>query len=164
MFFLSKSTWATKIAFICIRKLYGELCPRAVLCRGRFAFASGVHIHFGISILKMLYFYNIKMIVLTIITQTNGETVYFDKPIPRVYFMKLISCSLYKSWHNLKREGSAALGDEKDPSVWNHDIIYSLWSDRQRKNLHKTKSPLGIKICMNISFQPLLHIVKVKYQ
>ena len=61
---------------------------------------------------------NIKMVVLTIVTQNNGETVYFDEPIPQVHFMKLISCSLYNSWHNLKKEGGAALGDEKkDPSV-----------------------------------------------
>ena len=58
------------------------------------------------------------MVVLTIVTQKNGETVYFDKPIPKAHFMKLISCNLYNSWHNLKREGGAALGDEKnDPSV-----------------------------------------------
>ena len=46
------------------------------------------------------------------------STVYFDEPIPQVHFMKLISCSLYNSWHTLKREGSAVLGDEKkDNSV-----------------------------------------------
>ena len=52
------------------------------------------------------------MVVLTIVTQQNGETIYFEKPIPRVHFMKLISCSLYNSWDNLKREGSATLGDK----------------------------------------------------
>jgi len=58
------------------------------------------------------------MVVLTTVTQTNGETVYFDKQIPKVHFMELTSCSLFKSWYNLKNEGSAALGDEKrDPSV-----------------------------------------------
>ena len=57
------------------------------------------------------------MVVLTIVTQKNGETIYFDEPIPQVHFMKLISCSLYNSWHTLKREGSAALGDEKVPSL-----------------------------------------------
>ena len=57
------------------------------------------------------------MVVLTIATQKNGETVYFDEPIPQVHFMKLISCSLYNSWHTLKREGSAELGGKKDPSV-----------------------------------------------
>ena len=58
------------------------------------------------------------MVVLTIATQKNGETVYFDEPIPQVHFMKLILCSLYNSWHTLKRKGSAVLDDEKkDPSV-----------------------------------------------
>ena len=58
------------------------------------------------------------MVLLTIVTQKNGETIFFDEPIPEVNFMKLISCSLYNSWDTLKREGSAVLGDEKrDPSV-----------------------------------------------
>ena len=58
------------------------------------------------------------MVVITIVTQKNGETIYFDEPFFQVHFMKLISCSLYNSWHTLKREGSAVLGDEKkDPSV-----------------------------------------------
>ena len=58
------------------------------------------------------------MVVITIVTQKNGETIFFDEPIPEVHFMKFISCSLYNSWDTLKREGSAVLGDEKrDPSV-----------------------------------------------
>ena len=57
------------------------------------------------------------MVVLTIVTQKNGETIFFDEPIPQVHFMKLISCSLYNSWDTLKREGSAELGFKKDPSV-----------------------------------------------
>ena len=58
------------------------------------------------------------MVVLTIVTQKNGETIFFDESIPQVHFMKLISCSMYNSWDTLKREGSAVLGDEKkDPSV-----------------------------------------------
>ena len=32
-------------------------------------------------------------------------TVYFDEPIPQVHFMRLVSCSLYNSWHNLKAVG-----------------------------------------------------------
>ena len=52
------------------------------------------------------------MVVLTIVTQQNGGTISFEKPIPKVHFMKLISCSLYNSWDNLKREGSATLGDK----------------------------------------------------
>ena len=58
------------------------------------------------------------MVVLTIVAQKNGETIFFDESIPQVHFMKLISCSLYNSWDTLKNEGSAVLGDEKkDDSV-----------------------------------------------
>jgi len=46
------------------------------------------------------------MVVLTIVAQKNGETVYFDEPIPKVNYMKLVSCSLYNSWHNLTRVGA----------------------------------------------------------
>ena len=53
------------------------------------------------------------MVVLTLVTQKNGETVYFDEPIPQVHFMKLLSCSLYNSWDTLKNEGSAGLVDQK---------------------------------------------------
>ena len=44
------------------------------------------------------------MVVLTFVAQKNRETVYFDEPIPQVHFMRLVSCSLYNSWHNLNRE------------------------------------------------------------
>ena len=48
----------------------------------------------------------------------NGETINFEKPIPRVDFIKLISCSLYNSWDTLKTEGSATLGDKnKDKAL-----------------------------------------------
>ena len=50
------------------------------------------------------------MVVVTIVTQKNGETVYFDTPIPKVHFKKLLSCSLYNSWDTIKG-GSAGLND-----------------------------------------------------
>ena len=45
------------------------------------------------------------MVVVTIVAQKNGDTVYFDEPIPQVRYMRLVSCSLYNSWHNLKKVG-----------------------------------------------------------
>ena len=51
------------------------------------------------------------MVVLTIVTQKNGDTVYFDMPIPKVHFMKLLSCSLFNSW--VTHEGRAGLDDRK---------------------------------------------------
>ena len=50
------------------------------------------------------------MVVLTIVTQTNGGTVYFDSPLPKVHFMKLLSLSLYNSWDTING-GSAGLDD-----------------------------------------------------
>ena len=49
------------------------------------------------------------MVVLTIVAKKNGETIYFDPPIPQVHYMKLVSCSLYNSWHNLTRVGVIAV-------------------------------------------------------
>ena len=58
------------------------------------------------------------MVVLTIVTQENGGTIYFENPIPKVNFVKRISCSLFNSWDTLKKEGSATLGDkDKDKAL-----------------------------------------------
>ena len=53
------------------------------------------------------------MVVLTIVTQKNGETIFFDEPIPQIHFMKLISCSLYNSCDTLKKERITVLRDGK---------------------------------------------------
>ena len=52
------------------------------------------------------------MVVLTLVLQNNGETIFLDQAIPQVHFMKLISCSLYNSWHNLKSVGQIQLNDD----------------------------------------------------
>ena len=54
------------------------------------------------------------MVVLTVVTQKNEETAFFDEPIPQVHFMKLISCTLYNSWHNLKSVGPIRYKDDKE--------------------------------------------------
>ena len=56
------------------------------------------------------------MVVLTIVAQKNGETIFFDEPIPEVHFMKLISCSLYNSWDTLKNEGTFSI-IQQDKSI-----------------------------------------------
>ena len=46
------------------------------------------------------------MTVLTIITNSNDHTVYFEKPLERGFeYIRLISCSLYNSWYILKEKG-----------------------------------------------------------
>ena len=55
------------------------------------------------------------MVVLTIVLKKNGETVYFDEPIPQVHFVRLVSCSLYNSWHNLKTVGVLTIKQTSEP-------------------------------------------------
>jgi len=63
------------------------------------------------------------MVVLTIVAQKNGEAVYFDEPIPQVHYMRLVSCSLYNSWHNLKRVGMMFYKTRKYPhNQHNHEM------------------------------------------
>ena len=54
------------------------------------------------------------MVVLTFVLQKNGETIFLDQAIPQVHFMKLISCSLYNSWHNLKKAEQIDFKDDKE--------------------------------------------------
>ena len=52
------------------------------------------------------------MVFITIVTRKNGEPIHFNEPIPKVKFIKLISCSLYNSWFNLNEEGIIWLDSE----------------------------------------------------
>ena len=54
------------------------------------------------------------MVVLTIVARNNGETIFLDQAIPQVHFMKLLYCSLYNSWHNLKSVGQIYFKDDKE--------------------------------------------------
>ena len=54
------------------------------------------------------------MVVLTVITNSNDHTVYFEKPLSRGSdCIRLISCSLYNSWYNLKEKGEIGFVDNK---------------------------------------------------
>ena len=92
------------------------------------------------------------MVVLTIVTQKNGETVYFVQPLPKVRFIKLLSCSLYNSWETLKNEGSAALQDRKLNPSRGCLVAFSLPSPRTRTFAPLTRRlsfpilPLGTRL------------------
>ena len=52
------------------------------------------------------------MTILTIITNANDHTVYFENPLERGFeYIRLISCSLYNSWYNLKERGEIGFVD-----------------------------------------------------
>ena len=44
------------------------------------------------------------MVLLTVVTNSNPHTLYFDHPIEKASYIRLLSASLYNSWHNLKKE------------------------------------------------------------
>ena len=51
--------------------------------------------------------------MLTIVTTSNPHTVYFDHDIANPNYIRLISVSIYNSWHNLKETGRLTIYDNK---------------------------------------------------
>ena len=51
------------------------------------------------------------MVLFTIVTLSNGETIYFDQPLPKPKYVRLLGCSLYNSWNNLKLKGDLSYTD-----------------------------------------------------
>ena len=43
------------------------------------------------------------MVLLTIVTNSNPRSLYFDHPIEKTSYTRLLSASIYNSWHNLKK-------------------------------------------------------------
>ena len=104
----------------------------------------------------MLYLYHIcsllfeqirrKIVVLMIVTRTKGETVYFDKPIPKVHFIKLLSCSLFNSWHSLKRLGQIAQDYVRASLAQGHYTIESIAKEPTNSyQYYKNNAKLAIK-------------------
>ena len=46
------------------------------------------------------------MVLLTVVTNFNPHTLYFDHPIKKPSYIRLLSASLYNSWYNLKQNAS----------------------------------------------------------
>jgi len=88
------------------------------------------------------------MVVLTIVAQKNDETFYFDEPIPQVHFMRLVSCSLYNSWHNLNRVEQINLTQTRETRAsipGGHYTLHGLVKEL-KSNLEKNKNKAGIKL------------------
>ena len=101
------------------------------------------------------------MVVLTIVTQKNGETVFLDQVIPKVHFMKLISCSLYNSWNTLKNEGTLSIVESTKsvkvsklpPGHYTLESLAKQMEESLKKHTYEisaeTYSPLGPLIITN---------------
>ena len=91
------------------------------------------------------------MVVLTIVTQKNGDTIFFDEQIPEVHFMKLISCSLYNSRYNLKKAGQVFFKDNKEvlASIPSGHYTYQLLTKDMAQGLEEFKNIKKIKLETN---------------
>ena len=86
------------------------------------------------------------MVILTVVTKENPHTVYFDQSIQKPSYIRLLSCSLYNSWFNLKKEGGITLLDDVDkpfkvtflPGHYTLDAL----SSEIKHSLSKHKVPL----------------------
>ena len=90
------------------------------------------------------------MVIVTVNTTENPHTVYFDQPIQKPSYIRLLSCSLYNLWFNLKEEGAITLLDtvEKPFKVTflpGHYTLDALASEI-RNSLNKHKVPLQIDV------------------
>ena len=54
------------------------------------------------------------MVLLTVVTNSNPHTLYFDHPIEKPNYIRLLSASLYNSWYNLKKNGAISTLPEGD--------------------------------------------------
>ena len=52
------------------------------------------------------------MVLLTVVTTSNPHTLYFDHPIEKPNYIRLLSASLYNSWNNLKKIGQITVHDK----------------------------------------------------
>ena len=51
------------------------------------------------------------MVLLTIVTTSNPDTIYFDYAITKLSYIRLLSASIYNSWNNLKNKADISLLD-----------------------------------------------------
>ena len=91
------------------------------------------------------------MVLLTVTTTSNPHTLYFDHPIEKPNYIRLLSASLYNSWHNLKKHGGVTFYDKNNnpqtvpllPGYYTPQTLASIITDMFK--------PLGAKIPIHIN-------------
>ena len=103
-----------------------------------------MHIYFNFK----LFLYS-KMVLLTIVTNSNPHTLYFDHPIekPSYMYIRLLSASLYNSWNNLKEEAAIEVTDPNRTARANllpgHYTINALVNEFNNLNKNNPKFALS---------------------
>ena len=106
------------------------------------------------------------MTIVTIITNANDHTVYFKEPIKNFQFIKLVSCSLYNSWKNLKESGTMTISkneDEAEKIVYQfppgHHTLKSMLFVFQKINyFSQINSPRGILVFPNMENETITEL------
>ena len=94
------------------------------------------------------------MVLLTIVTNSNPNTLYFDHPIEKPSYIWLLSASIYNSWYNLKEEAviSTTAGSNGTTTKVNllpgHHTIDSLV--KEFNEIQKTKPNLSLTAVANM--------------
>ena len=98
------------------------------------------------------------MVLLTVVTNSNPHTLYFDHPIERPNSIRLLSASLYNSWHNLKEEAIINADDPNGtreakipPGHYTTDALVKEFNDLSTNNKKftvtaKAQTALGVMI------------------
>ena len=88
------------------------------------------------------------MVVLTLVLQKNGETIFLDQAIPEVHFIKLISYSLYNSWHNLKSVGQIQFKEDREAlaSIPQGHYTYQSLAEELTQSLTSFKNKKKLKL------------------
>ena len=91
------------------------------------------------------------MVLLMVVTNSNPHTLYFDHPIEKPNYIRLLSASLFNSWHNLKKNGGVTFYDKNNnpqtvpllPGYYTPDTLASML-----ENMFK---PFGVKIPVHVN-------------
>ena len=118
------------------------------------------------------------MVLLTVVTNSNPHTLYFDHPIEKPSYIRLLSASLYNSWHNLKEEAVISVPDPNRtvkrnllPGYYTVDALVNEFDELKTQNpkfdiTAKANTPLGSMILYsknNITFSnSLLQLLGIK--
>ena len=99
------------------------------------------------------------MTVLTIITNSNDHTVYFEKNLERGFeYFRLISCSLFNSWYNLKERGEIGFVDER--GITTNKIIHP--GNYTLSSIGKKLQEIFNEECLKVKFDDVSGPIVIK--
>ena len=93
---------------------------------------------------------------MTVLTNSNDHTVYFDEPIENFEFIRLTSCSFYNSWHNLKERGEIGIYDDKNNASVERIYPGNYSLDTLGKEIKNILEKEGIKVKLDHAKGPIV--------